>query len=189
MQLIQMKFKQCSKCGRTLPENEFHKNKKLKDGLCYWCNDCVNKYNQEHKEERRKYRQEHKEQKNIYNKKYRQSHKEERRKYRLLIIEKVKESQRKYCQTENGKEVFSRLKAKRRRRLGFIPFNVLGNAFIEFDNDFHHCNDAIVINIPRVIHMNNLGVNHRVKVADYFSDLGIDTFQELLYSNNSDKIA
>ena len=82
--------------------------------------------------------------------------------------------------TESGKIKHTRSNIKRRRNLGFIPFDLFGNAFVDFDNDYHHCNNVIVVSIPKMIHKNTLGVNHRERVANYFSSLGIDTFQELL---------
>lgn len=33
--------KKCSKCGRTLPADKFHKNSKSKDGLYSYCKDCT----------------------------------------------------------------------------------------------------------------------------------------------------
>lgn len=38
-----MSLKQCSKCNLHLPLEDFHKNKKYKDGREYWCKDCTSK--------------------------------------------------------------------------------------------------------------------------------------------------
>lgn len=40
--------KECSKCKRTLPLNEFYKNKSKKDGLSYYCKDCHGKIRKEY---------------------------------------------------------------------------------------------------------------------------------------------
>lgn len=51
--------KTCTKCGRELPLSEFYKNKKMKDGLQYWCKECDSQHNKqwraEHKEEKAAY--------------------------------------------------------------------------------------------------------------------------------------
>lgn len=36
----EIKTKKCSKCGRELPVEEFHKNKSSKDGLYCYCKEC-----------------------------------------------------------------------------------------------------------------------------------------------------
>lgn len=37
-------MKECSKCHRQLPETEFYKNSTTKDGLQFWCKQCINDY-------------------------------------------------------------------------------------------------------------------------------------------------
>ena len=37
-------MKECKRCHRLLPESEFYKNIKAKDGLQSWCKSCVNDY-------------------------------------------------------------------------------------------------------------------------------------------------
>lgn len=39
-----METKICKKCGKELPVDKFYKNKSQKDGLGYYCKDCVNAY-------------------------------------------------------------------------------------------------------------------------------------------------
>ena len=152
-------MKICTKCKKEKLESEFHKRKKSKDGLHSWCKDCCKEHDQG-------YYLEHKEERQELKRKYYQEHGEERWAYN---------------QTENGKEVKSRSYAKRKCSLGFILFDIFGKAFSDLKNDFHHCNNAIVVKIPRTIHMNNYGVDHRQKIADYFRDqMNVDTFQELL---------
>lgn len=45
-------MKKCNRCGRTLDNSEFGKNKAAKDGLQSWCRECVNKYAREHQKEK-----------------------------------------------------------------------------------------------------------------------------------------
>lgn len=40
-------MKKCNRCGRTLDESEFGKNKSHKDGLQSWCRECTNEYMRE----------------------------------------------------------------------------------------------------------------------------------------------
>ena len=57
--------KRCTKCGKIKSVDKFGPRLSNPDGLRYWCNDCVKKYNhqyqQDHKEEIKKHREEHKE--------------------------------------------------------------------------------------------------------------------------------
>lgn len=39
-----METKICKKCGKELPLDKFYKNKSQKDGLGYYCKDCINAY-------------------------------------------------------------------------------------------------------------------------------------------------
>lgn len=39
-----METKICKKCGKELPVDKFYKNKSQKDGIGYYCKDCVNAY-------------------------------------------------------------------------------------------------------------------------------------------------
>ncbi|MFA7121172.1 MAG: hypothetical protein WC277_06800 [Bacilli bacterium] len=36
-----MDEKRCTKCGKTKPLSEFHKNPRAPDGLNYWCGSCT----------------------------------------------------------------------------------------------------------------------------------------------------
>ena len=57
--------KLCSECEEEKSVNEFHNNKKNKDGLDYWCKACRKKYQQNNREKKfaygRRYRQKNKE--------------------------------------------------------------------------------------------------------------------------------
>jgi hypothetical protein len=44
--------KHCSRCEKRKSVDDFHKNKKSKDGLALWCKDCVNAYSRSWSEER-----------------------------------------------------------------------------------------------------------------------------------------
>lgn len=37
-------MKHCPKCGRDLPEESFQKNSTAKDGLQFYCKDCMHVY-------------------------------------------------------------------------------------------------------------------------------------------------
>lgn len=43
-----MRTKWCSKCKTSKPVSEFNKSKKEKDGLQYWCKDCMRVVNRIH---------------------------------------------------------------------------------------------------------------------------------------------
>ena len=142
----------------------------------------MKEYGQKHKEklqgQKKEYYLNHKEEMQEYHKKYHQAHKEEMRKQKKGYYLKHKEEKRKYdrnhkeerkgymqkyYQSGIEKKNCIKAKAKRKRDLGFIPFNIFGGAFQEFENDFHHCNNAIVISVPSKIHESNLGENHKEK--------------------------
>jgi len=102
-----IKTKTCSKCHKTKPLDEFHNDKKAKDGRASHCKICVKKYYQEHQEELKeyeiKYRKEHREERKEYKRKYRQKNKE-----------KIAEGNKKYYQ-EHKEEI--------RKRTGQLPMN------------------------------------------------------------------
>jgi hypothetical protein len=43
-------MKMCTKCKRSLVEKQFHRNKRMKDGLHIWCKQCVKKYKQHYQD-------------------------------------------------------------------------------------------------------------------------------------------
>ena len=46
-----MKTKICSHCGKEKNVSEFTKNKRKKDGLCYWCKQCRKEYDRRNNKE------------------------------------------------------------------------------------------------------------------------------------------
>ena len=74
-------MKVCTKCKTSRDLEEFSKDKRTTDGLCFRCKNCVKEYNLKHVEEihkrHRQYYLSNKEKVKSYSKK----HKEERRKY------------------------------------------------------------------------------------------------------------
>ena len=68
-----MRLKKCTKCGKELPLDQFHKYKRTKDGLrnsCKACTNAVNRaYKEHHKEELNNYWQ-------VYHRKYYEEHKD-----------------------------------------------------------------------------------------------------------------
>ncbi len=46
-------YKQCPRCKRILSVAMFSKHSKYKDGLRYWCKECVDKYSREYKKANR----------------------------------------------------------------------------------------------------------------------------------------
>lgn len=96
-------FKLCSKCGRSKPLNEFHKDKLAKSWYGRICKECERKYatiKRRERESEYKYRREV----NLkYNRRYNRNHKDEKREYG-----------RKYRQTEAGC-IICKICAHRRR--------------------------------------------------------------------------
>lgn len=78
----------CTKCKKEKDIKKFIKDKKTKDGLCYWCKECKKKYDNNYNDKKyilnKKYYQEHKKEIEEYNKQYYLLNKEK-------IIERIKE--------------------------------------------------------------------------------------------------
>ena len=45
-----MSTKYCKKCDRTLPIEQFHKDKKSKDNYAFYCKDCTREYGKKYRE-------------------------------------------------------------------------------------------------------------------------------------------
>jgi predicted DNA-binding protein YlxM (UPF0122 family) len=158
--------KKCPHCGQWKPENNFFKYKQAFDGFHDECKDCMNLYNGKWREKNlehykkwcknysKQYRQKHEEKIKKQKRQYWQEHKKELRKKKKEYYQKVKH-------TDVVKFARKRQREKR-RNMKFIP--LLTNPFPkEIKIDYHHINDFFVIPLPRVIHFNNMGKNHRDK--------------------------
>ena len=74
--------------------------------------------------------------------------------------EKGKQMIKKYHNSDKWKQAMNKVLAKRQRDLGWIP--LFDNPFPEDVNvHYHHINNILVIPMPSITHMNNLGMNHR----------------------------
>ena len=96
-------------------------------------------------------------------------------------------TEKKYCQSERGKIVYQKAykkylrsekgkladrkkQAKRKRNLSFTP--LMNNPFPkEIPVDYHHINDTFVVPVPRQVHKNMLGKQHRVKVNNWIEEV------------------
>ena len=164
--------KQCSHCEQWKDELDFTLSKTRRDGLSSLCKDCRHCYMHKRKDKTRE-----------SNKKSWKKHGDAYRKQKIEYgkSERGKLTNKKYQQSQKGKLLSRITSAKRKRNLSYILFPIFGNALDNIITNGYHCNNAIVVNIPKGIHMNNLGNNHRQQVADYFSEHWyIDIFQELL---------
>ena len=82
--------------------------------------------------------------------------------------EKGRTTRGEWCQTKKGKIVSKRRNAKH-RKLGFIP--LMSNPFPkEILIEYHHINNTFVVPVPRQVHKNMLGKNHRVKVNNWVEE-------------------
>ena len=90
--------------------------------------------------------------------------------YHLEHILKHRKYQKDYRLSEEGNLIRVKHQAKRERNLGFTP--LMSNPFPqEIDIDYHHINNIFVIPIPRQVHKNMLGKNHRVKVNNWIEEV------------------
>ena len=115
-----METKRCTRCGVEKPLEMFCKDKKTKDGLNFWCRECVKKYLESIKDKKSKmdkrYREKNKEKMSEYQKKYREENKErlsqKTREYREKNKEKIALYKKEY--SEKNKEKIAK-KAKEQR--------------------------------------------------------------------------
>ena len=73
-------MKECTKCHRKLPLDNFNKDTRYKNGVKSICRECTSIYNQEYSKRKKR---------NEYFKKYRQKMKEENKKIDLLEASKI----------------------------------------------------------------------------------------------------
>ena len=157
-------MKECTKCKQILPLENFCKKKDSKDGLQYWCKCCVKEYN-----------------KNLYhtNDTYRQNQIDFNHKHcgkkamkKFSKTNKFKKAIKKYHQSEKGKEAINKASRKYRKtskgkvfqekrdNFGWVPLmeNPLPD---EVEIEWHHINDLLVIPLPKTLHRDTLGKEHR----------------------------
>jgi len=101
-------LKECQRCNTIKPFNEFHKDRKIKDGHSNWCKSCSYEYNKEYlqrpdikkrtAEYKRKYQIDNKDDIAKAKKKYYQDHKEEIAEYNKERSQRpdIKRQRRKY---------------------------------------------------------------------------------------------
>jgi len=107
-------MKNCSRCEKQKPFNEFYKNKKRKNGCSPWCKECDRKYRQqpELKERTKKYRQEYyqinkeriKRSQQEYYKLYKEKIIRKQQAYQNLHKEKRKQYRKRYHEVYKDKE-------------------------------------------------------------------------------------
>jgi hypothetical protein len=117
-----MNTKICTKCKIEKTIDQFGNDKKTKDRLSYWCKECISKYCQDHKKERKEYYQNnidkikkyrklyskiHKKEIQEQNKAYHQEHKVERKEYQKIYSQihkkSIKERKKNYYQKNKEK--------------------------------------------------------------------------------------
>lgn len=179
-------MKICSRCELSLSFDNFHKNKRMKDGHNSWCKSCMKDWTKENSESRKEYyhkyhleNAEHKKQvaSDWYYSNYEQARQKRKIRYeenKEVILEQIKQ----YRQTPNGRAVHRKSNNKRKRSLKWIELFL--NPFPkEVKVDYHHINDLLVIPLPHKIHNGNSGVDtevHREKCKYWISYLyGLDT--------------
>lgn len=102
-----METKRCTRCGVDKPLEMFCKDKKTKDGLNFWCRECVKKYLESIKDK-----------KSEMDKRYREKNKEkireQQKKYREENKERISQKQKEY--RENNKEKIALYKKEYSRK-------------------------------------------------------------------------
>lgn len=102
-----METKRCTRCGVDKPLEMFCKDKKTKDGLNFWCRECVKKYLESIKDK-----------KSEMDKQYREKNKEkireQQKKYREENKERISQKQKEY--RENNKEKIALYKKEYSRK-------------------------------------------------------------------------
>lgn len=113
--------KRCIRCEEVKPIEEFHKNKKQKDGCHYYCKKCIAAYQSANKnrirERQRAYWAEHADKKREYNRAYQAANVERIRelksKYRIEHADEIREYNRAYY-AAHAEEIAARVRAHRR---------------------------------------------------------------------------
>ena len=157
-------MKQCTKCKQQKEGNNFSRDKYSKDGLTSWCKNCQKEHYILNKKEivkrSKKYQRSHKNETNHNSRKWRKNNSEQ---FNKIVRNWEKEHRKQYHFIKN------KAQAKRKRNLGFIP--LMSNPFPdEIQIDYHHINNVFVIPIPRQVHKNMLGKNHRREVNNWIEE-------------------
>lgn len=123
-------MKKCSHCKENKNESEFFKNKLNKDGLNYWCKECIGEYIKNHRKTDRG--------KNT-DKKYRQSKKRKEATDKYNASEKGKNKKRKYKESAKGN--FTRIKneAKKRKKEFLLSLNDYTTKF--YNANCYYCGE------------------------------------------------
>ena len=178
----EMDEKKCTKCGETKSISNFNFDK-TNDRYRSHCKECINKFQKNYrnntkdkiKERDRIYGLKNKKKKTEYEKnRYNNSidMKEKKKKYRLEHIEERRAYGRNHYQ--NNKGYYLKRNNLKQRNFCFIK---LFDNFLSSDVEivWHHINDVVVIPVPKSIHISNLGLDHREKMAIAVEDLyGLD---------------
>lgn len=82
--------KRCTKCRETKSVDEFHRNRRRRDGLASQCKECKRAYYEDHREERCAYREARREEKRAYY----EARREEALAYRRAYYEEHGEEER-----------------------------------------------------------------------------------------------
>ena len=134
-----MKGKVCAKCGEWKTLEEYHKNKKTKDGRGTYCKECQKKYQKQwreknpkyhNSEQQRQYRENNKERIKEYHKQYRKDNTEYFKQYREDNKERTKEYSKQYYKDNVG-----HIKERDKQRFEKDKENyiILTTAHISFD--------------------------------------------------------
>lgn len=124
-----METKMCRKCRVEKSLEDFHRDRKKKDGRNSQCKSCVSEYYPAHKKDRtayyQKYHAEHREKENEYSKKYFQEHKES-----------VRVTSKKWLASKPGyhKKYYTEVYKQNSREKRY--FSTYGITIAEYDNLF-----------------------------------------------------
>ena len=111
----------------------------------------------------REYYEKNKEKRAEQMREYRRKNKEKILEYKRKNKEKILDYYREYFKTEKGKQALAKNTNKRRRNLGF---ELLFDKPQEWncDIDYHHISNGFVVPLPRFIHRQYLGKQHRQRI-------------------------
>lgn len=85
-----------------------------------------------------------------------------------------------WLKTPEGKKQNSKRFAKRYRQLGWIE--LLPNIYPEeIEINYHHVNNLFVVPIPRNVHFNKFGNNHREKCNNWIESIYCINLKDVIY--------